>query len=103
MIKNKSHTLESLFLERKYVQVSQLADSILEKEPGNLAIRYCAGLADIMSGQIIKGLSHLLSILQIYKNVSVETDSHTKRFVGYAAYHFALLYEANSDNILDRT
>jgi len=103
MIKNKSYTLESLFLERKYVQVSQLAGSILEKEPGNLAVRYCAGLADIMSGQIIKGLSHLLSILQIYKNVSTQTDSYTKRFVGHTAYHFALLYEAKSENIMDRT
>jgi uncharacterized Fe-S cluster-containing radical SAM superfamily protein len=103
MIKTKSHTLESLFLEKKYVQVSQLTDSILEKEPGNLAIRYCAGLAEIMSGQIIKGLSHLMIILQIYKKVAAQTDSHTRRFVGNAAYHFALLYEANSENIMDRT
>lgn len=80
-----------------------MATAILEKQPGNIVARYCAGIADIMTGDIMKGLSHLWCIVYQYKNVQIGPDINTKNLIGWIAYQFVLLCEANYQQIIQRS
>lgn len=97
--------LYSLSKQSRLKDIIDLTESIVEHQPQDLAVRYCAGMAKIYAGDFAGGLAHLYGIIELYDNLLLfeEPDFETKRFVGYTALQLSQLSEFHTATKLDRS
>lgn len=86
----------SIYDSGNHAEIADLFEPLLGDAEYSSVFLYCAGLAHVMSGSLVKGLTHFASIIRKSADVSdLSTNAQSLSFPCYAAMQAALIAEFN--------